>query len=75
MKVKFERREYYDSYGTGNYTEDKNQRFSLDVTEEKAQSFIALWTAIGCNHRETSKAELYGIETDARHYTEYILYK
>lgn len=73
--MKYEHREWYDSYGTGNYTEDKENRFSFDVTEEKAMRFVELWLGIGCIHYETSKAHFYEIHSDARHYTQYILYK
>ena len=73
--MKYEHRAYYDSFGTGNYTEDKSERFTFDVTEEKAKQFIELWLAIGCKHYETSKAHFYESHTDARHYTQYILYK
>lgn len=74
--IKYEHRVYYDSWGTGNYTEDKSERFSFDVTEEKAKMFVEkLWLPIGCIHYETSKAHFYERRTDARHYTQYILYK
>jgi hypothetical protein len=73
--VKFEHRAYYDSYGTGNYTEDKSKRYSLDFTEEKAKKHADIWVALGCKHYETSKAHFYEKETDARHYTQFIIYK
>ena len=73
--MKYELRKYYDSFGTGNYTEDKNERFGFECTEEKAKQYIELWLAIGCKHYETSKALFYEIHSDARHYTQYILYK
>jgi hypothetical protein len=75
MAVKFERREYYDNYGTGNYTEDKSKRYSLDFTEERATQCADMWVEVGCKHYETSKADFYEIQTDARHYTQYIIYK
>ena len=73
--ILYQHRAYYDSFGTGNYTEDKSERFSVDITEEKAAQFIAHWDAIGCKHYETSKAHFYTYQTDARHYKEFILYK
>lgn len=73
--MKYEYRLYYDSYNTGNYTEDKKERFSLEVTDEKAKKFIELWTSINCTHYETSKAHFYEKKLDSRHYSQYILYK
>ena len=73
--VKYEYRYYYDSFGTGNYTEDESKRVSRDITEETAQSYITFWNALGCTYYETSKAHFYEKQTDARHYIQYILYK
>jgi hypothetical protein len=73
--VKFEHRAYYDSYGTGNYTEDKSKRYSLNFTEEKAEQYADMWVEGGCKHYETSEAYFYEIHNDARHYTQFILYK
>ena len=75
MTQKYEHKAYYDNLGTGNYTEDKSQNFSVDVTEEQAKKYVGLWNMLGCKHYETSKAHFYTIDNDARHYTEYILYK
>lgn len=73
--MKYEHRAYYDSHHTGNYTEDKTARFSDDITEDVAKKYAELWNAIGCTHYETSEAHFYEKNTDARHYTQYILYK
>ena len=73
--MKYEHRKWYDDRGTGNYTENKDERFSVDVTEEKAKQFVDMWLAIGCRHYETSKAHFYEKHSDSRHYTQYILYK
>lgn len=75
MTVKFEHRAYYDSYGTGNYTEDKSKRYSLNFTEEKAEEYANRWVENGCKHYETSEAYFYYIQTDSTHYTQFILYK
>lgn len=73
--VKYEHRAYYDSFGTGNFTEDKSERFSFDIPGEKAKKFAEIWLSTGCTHYETSKAHFYEIDTDATHYKQYILYK
>lgn len=73
--VKFEHRAYYDSYGTGNYTEDKSKRYSLNFTKEKAKQYADLWLKVAFAHYETSKAYFYEIHNDTRHYTQFILYK
>ena len=73
--VKYEHRAYYDNLGTGNYTEDKSERFDQIITAEKAKQFVDLLLAIGCKHYETSKAHFYETATDTRHFTQYIIYK
>ena len=73
--MKYECRRYYDNLGSGNYTEDKKERFSFEISEEQASKFSELWLAIGAKHYETSKANFYEKHTDARHYTQYIIYK
>ena len=73
--MKYECRKWYDSHGTGNYTEDKGERFSMEITTDRAKAFADLWTAIGAKHYETSKAYFFEKDTDATHYTQYIIYK
>ena len=73
--VKYERKKYYDNYGSGNYTEDKSENFTKEITEKQASDFAFLWEALGATHYETSKAHFYEIQTDARHVTQYILHK
>lgn len=73
--LKYERREYYDNYGTGNYTEDKSAYHTMELSEETAKKFTDMWCWLGLTHYETSKAHFYEEQTDARHFTQYILYK
>ena len=73
--IKYEHKAFYDSYGTGNYTEDKSENFSFDVTEEKAKKFVEMWIAVGATHYETTKAHFYNVTTDSSHFTQFILYK
>ena len=73
--IKYEHKEFYDNYGTGNYTEDKSKNFSFEVTQEKAKKYAEMWLEMGAKHYETSEAHFYEIQTDARHLTQYILYK
>lgn len=73
--VKYENRTYYDTYGTGNYTEDKSKRYSFDIPVEKAKKFSEMWIAMGYTHYETNKAHFYEVATDSTHCRQYILYK
>lgn len=73
--IKYERRFYYDSYGTGNFTEDKSRTFYSEISEEKAIKFVKMWLEMGASHYETSRAHFYEMRTDARHFTECIIYK
>ena len=73
--MKYEHRAMYDSFGTDNYTVDKENSFSKEITEEQAKQFVEFWTAIGCKHYETSKAHVYEKQHDARHITAFVLYK
>ena len=73
--VKCEIRENYDSYGTGNFTEDKSRRDVFEMSEEQCIRAIALHNAMGREHYETSKRIVYFSFSDARHCTEYIYYK
>ena len=75
MAIKFERRNYYDSFNTGNYAEDNNARFCTELSEARAREFADFWKATGCTHYETSKAHFFEAHTDARHYEQFILYK
>jgi len=73
--VKMECRAYCDNYGTGNYTEDKSKRYTLNLTKEKAEQYAELWSKAAFAHYETSKAYFYEVHDDARHYIQFILYK
>jgi hypothetical protein len=73
--IKCEIREHYDSYNTGNFTEDRTRRDSFEISEEKFERVRACHEAIGRRRIETSKAIIYEAQRDARHITEYIYYK
>lgn len=73
--MKYEKRTYFDSFGTGNFTEIETERISFDVSPEKADRFAHFWASTGCKYYETTKAFFFEKQTDARHYTQYILYK
>lgn len=73
--IKCEIREHYDSYGTGNFIEDKSRRDTFEMTEERFEKVVALHNAMGRKRRETSKHIVYFGYSDRRHCTEYIYYK
>lgn len=73
--IKYEHRTHYDAYGTGNYTMDKENCFSEEITEERARQYVEFLTVIGCKHYETSEAHFYEKDADSTHYTQYIFYK
>ena len=73
--ITYEHKEFYDSYGTGNYSEDKSGNFTLEITKEQAKKYGDMWLEMGFSHYETSKAYVYEKQWDARHFAQYILYK
>lgn len=73
--IKCEILSWYDSYGTGNFFEDKSRRVSFEMEEERYKRAIALHEAMGRSRYETSKYISYSSELDARHVTEYVYYK
>lgn len=73
--IKCEIREFYDAYGTGNFTEDKSRRDVFEMADDRFQKVIALHDAMGRNRYETSKYVSYESQRDARHITEYVYYK
>lgn len=73
--MKYEHRVNYDAYGTGNFTEIKDERITHEITEERAMRMTEYLAATGASHYETAKAHIYEKQTDARHVYEYIFYK
>lgn len=68
MNIKIEKREYYDSYGTGNFTENKNNRCIMELNPEQANIFLNTWKSTASACYETSTAKCFEFYTDARHY-------
>lgn len=68
-------RKMYDSFGTGNFTEDKTLRNVFDISSDSLPGVFCVHELMGRKRYETSSAIVYLDIQDARHCTEYIYYK